>query len=224
MRINGRENAMNIKKIVDLTLSLENDLPIFPGDPRPNIRAATTIEKHGYNTSYLDIGSHTGTHVDAPFHFRKEGKSIDQLPLESFIGEGVLIPATHKTGGEAITVEDAAPYFDKLGPGKIALIHTGWTRYLGEQEYFNHPYVDIEVILKMLKLGVRTFLIDALNIDPPSGESFLAHETITMVNGIIGENFTNFDQITFDHPLIVALPLKISHGDGSPVRAIAIDC
>ena len=215
---------MKIKKIVDLSLPLDNNLPVFPGDPEPNIRPATTIEKHGYNTAYLDIGSHTGTHVDAPFHIRGEGKTIERLPLENFIGEGVLIPATHKDHGEAITLEDAAPYLNKLGPGKVALIHTGWTRYLGEDEYFNHPYLDIEVVVKMLDLGVRTFLIDALNVDPPTGEEFPAHEAITAVNGIIGENFTNFDQITFDNPLIIALPLKVVNGDGSPVRAIAIDC
>ncbi|GIN19772.1 MAG TPA: cyclase family protein [Bacillus bacterium] len=215
---------MKIKKIVDLSLPLDNNLPVFPGDPEPNIRPATTIEKHGYNTAYLDIGSHTGTHVDAPFHIRGEGKTIERLPLENFIGEGVLIPATHKDHGEAITLEDAAPYLNKLGPGKVALIHTGWTRYLGEDEYFNHPYLDIEVVVKMLDLGVRTFLIDALNVDPPTGEEFPAHEAITAVNGIIGENFTNFDQITFDNPLIIALPLKVTNGDGSPVRAIAIDC
>lgn len=214
---------MEFKRIVDLTLPLDNNIPIFPGDPEPNVRPATTIEKNGYNTSHLDIGSHTGTHVDAPFHFRKEGKTIDRLPLESFIGEGVLIPATHKKGGEAITVEDAAPYFDKLGPGKVVLFHTGWTKYLEEEEYFNHPYVDIEVIVKMLELGVRTFFIDALNIDPPNGEQFPAHEAITVVNGIIGENFTNFDQITFNKPLIIALPLKVANGDGSPVRAVAME-
>ncbi|WP_160705900.1 cyclase family protein [Siminovitchia terrae] len=213
---------MKFKQIVDLSLPLNNDLPIFPGDPEPNMRSATTIKKDGYNTSFLDIGSHTGTHVDAPYHFRDEGETIDRLPLDNFMGEGVIIPATHKKGGEPVTMDDAAPYFDKLGPGKVALFHTGWTKYLGEERYFNHPYVDIEVIAKMLDLGVRTFFIDALNIDQPNGDEFPAHEAITVVNGIIGENFTNFDQITFENPLIIALPLKISNGDGSPVRAIAI--
>lgn len=215
---------MEVKKIVDLSLPLNNDLPIFPGDPEPNIRPATTIAKHGYNTSYLDIGSHTGTHVDAPFHFREEGKTIDRLPFEHFMGEGVLIPVTGKQGGQAITLDDASPYMEKLGPKKIVLFHTGWTKYLGQEEYFNHPYVDIEVVVKMLDLGVRTFLIDALNVDPPNGEDFPVHEAITVVNGIIGENFTNFDQITFDNPLIIALPLKVANGDGSPVRAVAIKC
>lgn len=214
---------MRIKKIVDLSLPLTNDIPVFPGDPEPDIRPATTIEEHGYHTSFLHIGSHTGTHVDAPFHFRPEGETIDRLPLRHFIGEGIVIPAVDKKGGEAITMEDAAPYFDKLGPEKVALFHTGWTKYLGKKEYFQHPYVDIAVIVKMLDLGVRTFFIDALNVDPPDGENFPAHEAITLVNGIIGENFTNFDQITFENPLIVALPLKVASGDGSPVRAAALE-
>lgn len=68
---------MKFKQIVNLSLPLNNDLPIFPGDPEPNMRSATTIKKDGYNTSFLDIGSHTGTHVDAPYHFRDEGETID---------------------------------------------------------------------------------------------------------------------------------------------------
>jgi kynurenine formamidase len=214
---------MNIKRIVDLTLPLHNDLPIFPGDPKPDIRPATTIETHGYNTSFLHIGSHTGTHVDAPFHFLAAGEKMDQSSLSKFIGEGVVIPAAGKKGGEAVTLEDAGPYLDRLGPGKMVLFHTGWTKYVGKESYFHYPYIDISVIVKMLDLGVRTFLIDALNVDPPDGEAFPAHEAITAVNGIIGENFANFDQIDFDSPLIVTLPLKVVDGDGSPVRAVALE-
>lgn len=57
--------------------------------------------------------------MDAPFHFREEGKTIDRLPLEHFMGEGVLIPVTSKQGGQAITLDDASPYMEKLGPKKL---------------------------------------------------------------------------------------------------------
>lgn len=213
---------MNIYKILDLTLPLTNEVPIYPGDPIPSIKPATTIEKEGYNTHFVHIGSHTGTHVDAPYHFRKDGDTMDKSPLAYFAGEGVLISVTGKQEAEAITLPDVEPFLEQLAPGKIALFHTGWSTYVGEEKYYNHPYIHISVIEEMLKRGIRTFFIDALNVDPPDGSFFPVHEAITAVNGIIGENFTNFDQIDFVHPFIVAFPLNIKGSDGSPVRAVAL--
>lgn len=219
----GRVNELKINKIVDLTMMLHNDLPVYPGDPKPNIHAATTIENEGYHTSFLHLGSHTGTHVDAPFHFREEGKTIENIELSRFVGEGVVIKVTDKSPGQAITLEDIAPYTNEINKDTVVLFHTGWSKYIENELYYEHPYVEIQAVEELLQLGVRTFFIDALNIDPPSGEHFSAHSAITKMNGIIGENFTNFEQITFKRPLIVALPLKIAGGDGSPIRAIAID-
>jgi kynurenine formamidase len=81
----------------------------------------------------------------------------------------------------------------------------------------------IEVIQAMIDRGIRTFFIDALNIDPPDGSAFPAHEAITAVNGIIGENFVNFEKIDFADPYIIALPLCLPGVDGSPVRAVTVE-
>lgn len=213
---------ITIKKIVDLSIPITNDTPIFPGDPGLNIRPATTIEQDGYSVHYLHIGSHTGTHVDAPSHFQENGVTMDESDLRLFIGRGVVIDVTGKNEQEAIAVDDVAPYLERLKPGDIALIYTGWSQYLGEEKYFRHPYLTGEAVDAMLEKGVRTFLIDALNIDLTGGDEYPAHEKITAVNGIIGENFIHFDRIDFPDPLITAFPLKIKGCDGSPVRAVAI--
>ncbi|UFJ39903.1 cyclase family protein [Brevibacillus humidisoli] len=211
-----------VEKIVDLSIPISAATPIYPGDPQPTITPAASIDPDGYNVSSLHLGSHTGTHVDAPLHFRAEGPSIDSLPLQAFIGEGVVIDVTGKAPAEPIGIEDIQPYLEQLGPGKIALIYTGWSDYLGDPLYFRHPYVDSAAIDAMLDRGIRTFLIDALNIDPPDGDRFPAHEKITRLNGVIGENFSQFGAIDFPHPWIMAFPLKIEQGDGSPVRAVAV--
>ncbi|GAB7387733.1 cyclase family protein [Bacillaceae bacterium] len=214
---------VRIGKIVDLSMLLTEATPVYPGDPVPSIRPAATFAKEGYHVEHLQFGSHFGTHVDAPFHFFPEGRRIDELDLSLFIGTGVLIDVTGKTEREGIGLPDVEPYLERLGPGKIALIHTGWSKYAGEEKYFRHPYVKEEAVDEMLRRGVRTFFIDALNIDATGGSAYPAHEKILGANGVIGENFVNFEQIDFPDPLIVAFPLKIAGSDGSPVRALAID-
>ncbi|WP_406944871.1 cyclase family protein [Halobacillus sp. SY10] len=214
---------MQIKKIVDLSIPVTSKTPVYPGDPKPHLSAAANIEEHGYNVSKLNIGSHTGTHVDAPYHITKEGKKIDEVSLTHFAGEGIVLDVTHKNPAEGITIEDIRGDLEKLRSGTIALFHTGWDAHLESELYYKHPYLTIELVTELLNRGVRTFFIDALNIDPPDGSSFQAHEAITGLNGIIGENFTNFDQIDFEHPFVTAFPLNMPGIDGSPVRAVAME-
>ncbi|WP_027415724.1 cyclase family protein [Aneurinibacillus terranovensis] len=211
------------KKIVDLSLPLTNQTPIYPGDPEPNISVATTLENEGYNLKHVHLGSQTGSHVDAPYHFLNEGETIDQSDLRLFIGTGIVIPVLDKGEREEIVMEDVEPYLDQLQAGKVVLFHTGWSRYAGEEKYFNHPYVHIEVINEMIRRGIRTFCIDCINMDFTGGTSFPVHEAVGAVNGIIAENLTNFAGIDFDEPLICVFPLRIIGADGSPVRAVAIE-
>ncbi|WP_218029573.1 cyclase family protein [Aneurinibacillus danicus] len=213
---------MKIDKIVDLSLPLTNDTPIYPGDPEPNISVATTLENEGYNLHYVHLGSQTGSHVDAPYHFSNEGQRIDESDLRLFVGTGVVIPVTGKGEEEEITLQDVEPYLDQLAPGKIVLFHTGWSQYAGEEKFFRHPYVHIDVIHEMIRRGIRTFFIDTINIDRTGGTEFPVHDAVAEVNGIIAENLTNFGAIDFPNPLISAFPLRIIGSDGSPVRAVAM--
>ncbi len=211
------------KKIVDLSLPLTNRTPIYPGDPEPNIQVATTLEHDGYNLHDVHIGSQTGSHVDAPYHFLNNGQRIDESPLGLFIGTGIVIPAMNKNEREEITLVDVEPYLSRMDPGKIVLFHTGWSRHAGEEKYFNHPYVHKEVIEELIQRGIRTFCIDCINMDATGGTVFPIHDAVAAVNGIIAENLSNFSAIDFDNPLIVSFPLRLVGCDGSPVRAVAID-
>lgn len=214
---------MKIKKVVDLSVPLTEVTPIFPGDPKPSLKPVALIERDGYNVSSLQLGSHTGTHVDAPFHFLDKGLKIDEIPLHQFMGKGIVMDVRGKEKGSVITLEDVKGKIDECEEGMIALFLTGWSQYLGKDLYFEHPYLDLVLVEELLKRGVKTFFIDALNIDPPDGSSFEGHNAILGSNGIIGENFMNLELIDFDNPFIIALPLKLKGLDGSPVRAVAIE-
>ena len=115
-----------IKKIVDLSWEFTADTPIYPGDPEPSVTVATTLENEGYNLSTLVMGTQTGSHVDAPYHFSNEGATIDQMELDFFLGDAIVVRVTDKKAEEAITMEDIEPYKEQITPGKIVLFNTKW--------------------------------------------------------------------------------------------------
>lgn len=214
---------MKVKKIIDLTIPISDKTPIYPGDPTPSITRIKNFDPDGYHLSLLKMGAHTGTHVDAPYHFFEDGKKISEIPLQQFMGRGILFDVRGKEKARAITLEDVKEKIEKSSEDDIALFLTGWSEHLGTDLYFEHPYLDSALIQDLLGRGIKTFFIDALSIDPPDGSSFAGHDAILGANGVIGENLTNLEKIDFVNPLIVALPLKIDDCDGSPVRAVAIE-
>lgn len=211
-----------VQKVVDLSLPLTNKTQVYPGDPEPDIRVATTIEKDGYNLHYVNIGSQTGTHVDAPYHFLQEGKTIEKVDLSYFIGEGVIVNVQGKKEREEITLEDIKPVEPLLEPGVVVLFNTNWYRKEGTPEYLDHPFISAEACRYLLDKGILTFGIDAINIDPTGGTEFPVHDMISEKGGIIVENMANLDKVDFEHPLVAFFPLKLVGCDGAPVRAAAM--
>ena len=95
---------MKIKKYVDLSWDLNADSPIYPGDPEPSVSVATTLENEGYNLFRVVVGTQTGTHVDAPYHFRNDGARINEMELDFFFGPAVVIRVTGKKAEEKIVL------------------------------------------------------------------------------------------------------------------------
>jgi kynurenine formamidase len=174
------------------------------------------------------MGSQSGTHVDAPYHFEDSQPRIDDLPLELFAGPAVVVDATALLARTPITWEHVAPVAEKLGPGVVVLLRTGWSSRYGEPAYFDHPYLDADACRRMLDLGVRTFCIDAINIDETPdddhpGVGFPVHHLIANAQGVIGENFRNLEQVDWTEPFVFCLPIRFEGADGAPVRAVAVD-
>jgi kynurenine formamidase len=218
---------VRVSRIVDLSVPLTEDTPVYPGDPVPRIRPASTIAAEGFNLLSVSMGSQTGTHVDAPYHFEEAGLRIDQLDLSLFVGPGVVVDVTGHGAREPIRWAAVAPYADRLGPGRIVLLRTGWSRFYGTDHYYEHPYLDAQACRRMLDLGVRTFLLDAVNIDETPdddhpGVGFPVHHLIAGAGGVIGENLRNLEQIDFE-PFVSCLPLRLTGADGAPVRAVALE-
>ncbi|KAJ7655601.1 putative cyclase [Mycena polygramma] len=211
--------------IVDLSHSMKPGMQIYPGDPIFSCTCATSVEKDGYSVRSLSMGSHTGTHVDAPSHFFAEGKSIEQIPLRTFIGRALVIDLTNKGPREAINwTDDLAPHASQMAPDVILLLRTGWSQYWCTDKYLEHPFLERAVAEQIIATGVQVVGVDTLSPDETRLDgtgSFGAHEVILGAGGIIAENLTNLHALDGSEYIVNLVPLNIDGSDGSPVRAFA---
>lgn len=219
---------MRIGRVVDLSHPVDEDTQVFPGDPRPHFEPAATLSGDGMNVLSLHLGSHTGTHVDAPYHFVEDGSRIDEMDPALFIGPATIMDVRGKEPRGRITVEDLRPYEDQLSEGSIAVVWTGWDEHYGKPRYYDHPFLDSWAAQLILDTGAKTVAIDALNVDEtvldgPHPEGYPAHHLICGAGGVIAENLTGVGAVDFKNPLLSLLPIKLSGSDGAPVRAVAIE-
>jgi kynurenine formamidase len=211
-------------RVVDLSHPLSATTPIYPGDPQPRIFTATTVAGEGYNLSHVHIGTQTGTHIDAPFHFRDDGATIDHMALDMTVGPAVVVAVPGKEPGQTITMADLEPRRGALRPGAIALFCTGWYAHAGSETFFCHPYLEAAVGRALLDAGVTTIAIDTLNADFTGGDEFPIHEMFAAAGGLIAENLAGTAALTPGiEPLLLLCPLNIVGCDGAPVRAVALE-
>ena len=219
---------MRVRRIVDLSMPLDDRTPFYPGDPEPRVCPATTIARDGVNVSRLHLGSHSGTHCDAPFHFLEDGLRLHEVPLERFAGPGVVVDCTHVAPRAPITWAALAPQAPAFGEGAIVLLRTGWDRRGTPQTRFDHPFLDGDARRRLLELGVRTVGIDAINLDetpdgPLDRDRFVCHDAVSRAGGVIVENLVALGAIDFPDPWVSVLPLRVPGADGAPTRAVAME-
>nr|WP_156002921.1 cyclase family protein [Streptomonospora sp. PA3] len=199
----------------------------FPGDRKPQVERSATVAVEGYNSSDVHISSHSGTHADAPFHFLDGGPRLEELPLERFTGPAVVVDATGRPDRSPITAADLEPWREGFAPGAAVLVRTGWDEYYGTPRYFDHPYLDADAARLLADSGVRCVGVDAPSPDStphgphPVGD-WAAHTALLGAGGVIVENLCGLERIDFADPLFMALPIRLSGGDGAPVRAVAL--
>lgn len=215
-------------KLYDLTHPLNSQTQIYPGDPPFSAKPLTTVENNGYQIHHLSLGSHTGTHIDAPSHFITGALTIDQIPLNQLVGPAVIVDISKGIKPkQKITWSDIEPYEKALRPGVIVLICTGWYEKWGTNEYYDHPYLMKDVAVELVARGICVVGVDMLNPDETVSEGegehgFQFHEVVLGAGGVIAENITNLKPLIGLKSIHVSLlPLKLEGVDGSPIRAIA---
>ena len=209
-------------KIIDLTQTISETMPVYPGTEQPKLTVANTIEKDGFRETLISFYSHTGTHMDAPFHIYADRTSLDALPAEQFVGKALVIDCCDVGEGGEIGME----YIDKTlaDEADFLLFHTGWDKYWGQKKYFGaYPVVSMEVCQYLLDSGKKGVGFDVIGIDPVSDGNLTRHKMLLSQRDIvIIENLTNLDKVGSGLFTFVALPLKYKDADGAPIRAVAI--
>ena len=219
---------MNVTRVVDLSVPVGPGTTVYPGDPEPHLAVHSTVARDGFNLLEVRMGSQTGTHVDAPYHFQDGGARIDEVDLRRFAGPAVVVDATGLPPRGRITTEHLAPVSDRLAPGVVVLLRTGWSAHRGEPLYFAHPFLDPAACAQLLAAGVLTVGIDAINLDETPdadhpGDGYPCHHLVADAGGIIAENLTDLAEVEgLVDPLVCLFPIRLAGADGAPVRAVAM--
>ncbi|QNE36654.1 cyclase family protein [Leifsonia shinshuensis] len=214
-------------RVIDLSHPVRGGMTVFPGDPAVSVEPAVTIAEAGVSVLSLHLGSHTGTHVDAPSHTVEGGATIDAVDLGRLIGPARVIDVSGLPPRTRIHMEDVRDDLSELAPGTIVLFRTGWSAHFDDPDYLDHPFLDAGIASALLDAGVTVVGVDALNPDetprddPAPGLPF--HDVFLGAGGLIVENLTGLDRITASAPRFIGLPLPIAGGDGAPLRAVVVE-
>ena len=212
-------------KVVDLTLTISENIPTFPGSPQPNFISWENIEKNGYNLELLFLSSHTGTHIDAPYHFLKKGQKIHQIVIKRLVTEAVLIKI-RKSADQAITKTDIERFEKKHGiidDGSTIIFHTGWQKNLQKKSYFlRNPGLAVSGARYLASKKINLVGIDSPSIDLGKDGKFSVHHILAKNGILIVENLANLEKIHSEKFHLIVAPLKLKNATGSPVRAMAL--
>jgi len=203
-----------MEKLIDLSQTIMNDMPVYPGDMETKLYKVNNIETDSYNNFRLESCMHAGTHMDSPMHMSGNAGYISGLPLDIFVAEGCLLDVR-----DIRTIGMKSDYANRVAENSIVLLYTGYDRFYGEERYYaDHPVVDDDLCSFFIERKIK-----AVGIDLPSPDiyPFPVHKSLFENDICIIENLTNLDRlINVRNFEFIAFPLKIN-ADSSPVRAVA---
>ncbi|MGB3210358.1 MAG: cyclase family protein [Desulforhopalus sp.] len=208
-------------KIVDLTHPISPNMPVYPGTKPPVITTGCSIDETGFLEKIITFYSHTGTHIDAPAHLIKDHNTLDMLAIEHFYGPALMLNFDH-CAIQTIGVKELEPYHESIMDIEFLLLHTGWSRYWGTENYFsNYPVLSIEAAQWVNSFGLKGFGLDTISADTGDTQDYQIHKALLQNNTIIIENLTNLSDLPLNQFAFSCFPLSFQQADGSPVRAVA---
>lgn len=200
----------------DITQTISDTIITWPTDPAVSIRKTKKISRgDAWNLSELTFSSHCGTHIDAPYHFDENGITVDQIPLDSLIGDVTVFEIKHS---KKIDVEEVKSL--KIENCKRVIFKTKNSDY-GEYTEFRKDFIYItqETAAYLTVHNVKLVGIDSLSVDKFDNMHADVHHTLLKKGIIIIEGLDLREVKPGDYELI-ALPLKIKGVDGSPARVV----
>lgn len=228
--------AFSFRNIVDLTHTLTTDFPTFSGLQQLEMEQVVTLANDGYNIYRWILEEHTGTHMDAPFHF-SDGPTADQIPADQLFGPLAVIDIRSKSADNSdaqVTPDDLAAWEAQYGPlpdGAIVAMLSGWQANLGSDKYRNpdadnvmhFPGFHLEAIQMLLEeRNAKGILVDTLSLDYGASADFAVHYTWLPAGKWGIENVANLDQLPQNGAVAIVGGPKIAGASGGPTRIFAL--
>lgn len=213
------------REVIDLTHGVEEGMIKFDANWHPEVEVEKlgTISTVGRESRAIQVGTHTGTHVDAPLHFVEGGGTVDDIPLDVLVGDVKLVDMTNLGEGSAVTAEVLAD----VELNERVVFHFDWARHFGNAERFYHgyPHFTVEAADALIAAGVRLVGYDTPSPDDSRGpidgskEDSPIHKQFLGSGVVLVEYLANLDAVP--DPVgwtLCAMPLKILGADGAPAR------
>ncbi|MBN2481711.1 MAG: cyclase family protein [Bacteroidales bacterium] len=209
--------------VIDLSHTLENGMPVYPGSDIPKIEQIAGVATHGYAETRLNMLTHTGTHIDFPAHLIEKGFTIDRAPSGRFYGPGIVIDCRLGKSGKIIRRSFLHQFESRLLKTDFVLFCTGWSQLWNTPKYNeNYPMLDEEAAEYLATLNLKGAGFDTPSADPVGSENLPVHHILLSNNIFLIENLTNLGLLVDRSFHFACFPLKIKDGESSPVRAVGI--
>lgn len=215
---------------VDLTYEIHEGMTTFPTHYHPMVEI-TQLGRHGIEnreTRRVVLGTHTGTHCDAPRHFVPRGATVDSLSLDVLIGPARVLDFTYAKPFQEICVSDFEAQVKGPCPERLVM-RFDWSENWGDMRYYSdHPFISERAAEWLIRRGVKLLAMDTPMPDNPangrdSENDSPVHKILLGNDVVLVEYLCNLQELRTSAIDIIVLPLKIADGDGSPVRCVAIE-
>jgi len=205
--------------IIDLTHPLKNGISIFPGSSTPAFNQINNIPEHGFAQIEINMCTHMGTHIDAPAHILENTKTLDQFPLEKFIGAAITLDCSNV---KSISLEFLKIHEQQIRQVEFLLFYSGWQHKWSTPAYIDSfPTLNQAATEWLLQMNLKALGFDSFSIDPIDSKELPNHRLVLAKELLIIENMNNLEQTIGKNFELNCIPLKIEKADGAPVRVFA---
>jgi kynurenine formamidase len=214
-----------MSKLVDVSHAIWTGMPRIPVLPEVEVCPVTQIaDGKPLNISMLHLATHAGTHIDAPSHALAGARTIDEIPVEKFIGPGVVI-GVQRGAGDEITVADVLAGGQRPRRGDMVLLSTGWDEKFASEDYHDHPALAPELARWLVEEGVTLVGVDCITVDLPTGRrgpgfDFPVHRTLLGAEVLIAENLRGLAPLVGTRVQVYGQPIAVRGGDAGHVRML----
>lgn len=207
------------RKLFDISVPVKNGGVVYPGNPEIHIELQQDMSRGGSsNVSLLAIGSHTGTHVDAPLHMIPGGAGVDGIPLDALIGPALVIAFDD----DVMAVTEAYLRTQPISGHERVLLKTRNSRYIRERDFHrDYTYLAPDGAEYLVSLGVRLVGIDYLSIEQFHSGHHRTHKTLLSRGVVIVEGLDLSEPPAGEYELY-CLPVLLDGVDGAPARAVLV--